>query len=96
MGPMPESLRAVGQLYPGKHELVTANPMIWEWFVKKPTRLLHEFVSPCGDNCQDRDDLYDNMFNHLKLDSGPTVPQGKTTLKLLDKINKNDVYIPSS
>nr|WRQ65258.1 hypothetical protein [Tolivirales sp.] len=96
MGTMPESLKAVGQLYPEKHAIVTSIPSVWSW-VKKPTRALHEWISPCGDNCDSRDKLYDNMFNHLKTDeSAEGTPQGKTTLTILDKANRSTPYIPSS
>lgn len=81
---MSDSVKAVGQLYPEKHSLVTSIPVVWDWGVKRLFRGVHELVSPCTD-CKARDDFYDNVFNHLKSNEG-NAPQGKTTLKIADQV----------
>lgn len=81
---MSDSVKAVGQIFPEKHSLVTSIPFIWDMGVKRLFRGVHELVSPCTD-CKARDHLYDNAFNNLRANDS-TLPQGKTTLKIADQV----------
>ena len=85
MGPMSESLQAIGHMQPEKHALITSIPFVWDLGLKLVFRTVHDMVLPCTD-CAPRDKFYDNVFNHLKV-GGTDVPQGKTTLNIADKVN---------
>jgi hypothetical protein len=62
---MPQSLKNLAVMFPEKHAMVTAWPMLWDLGLKDAVRWVHEKISPCTD-CADRDDHYDSMYDHLR------------------------------